>query len=73
MKTKKIIIKPGCISCGLCAFIAPELFQVTDVSHVKENTNITQYEPQLKKAIAQCPVQVIFYEEEKDHDTNQTR
>ena len=28
-------IDPGCITCGVCEFIAPEVFEVTDISHVK--------------------------------------
>ncbi len=72
METKKIIIKPGCISCGLCAYIAPELFEVTDTSHIKQNADFTRYESQLKSAISQCPVQVICYEKEPNHDTTKT-
>jgi len=63
MSIKKVTIKPGCISCGLCAFIAPELFEVTDISHVKEGANPTSHQEKLKQAAEQCPVRVITYEE----------
>jgi ferredoxin len=69
MSIKNVTINPGCISCGLCEFIAPELFEVTDVSRLKEDANFTQHEKQLKEAAEQCPVRVISYNEESDDDT----
>ncbi len=60
---KKITIEPGCISCGLCAFTAPEVFEVTDVSHVKQGANTMRNETVIKQAAEQCPVRVISYEE----------
>ncbi len=72
MSIKKVTIKPGCISCGLCAFIAPELFEVTDISHLKEGANPAQHEEKLKKAAEQCPVRVISYNEEPENDTDKT-
>jgi ferredoxin len=45
---KKVIIQPGCITCGLCEFLAPNVFEVTDVSRVQ--------------SIKECPVQVIEFE-----------
>ncbi len=64
MSIKNVTIKPGCISCGLCAFIAPELFEVTDVSHLKDGADLKKHEENLKKAAEQCPVRVISYSEE---------
>ncbi len=69
MSVKKVTIKPGCITCGLCEFIAPELFHVTDISHIKENADFGRYEAALKEATKKCPVQVIFCKEEVDDDT----
>ncbi len=71
MSIKKVTIGPGCISCGLCAFIAPELFEVTDISHLKEGADFSKHEAALKEAAKSCPVQVIFYEE--DHDNRKER
>jgi ferredoxin len=54
---KKIEIEPGCITCGMCEFIAPETFEVTDVARVK---NQTDYDEKLvAQAIKDCPVSVI--------------
>ena len=60
---KKVTIEPGCITCGLCEFIAPEVFQVTDLSHVKKDANVSAYKDAIKQAAQGCPVQVITYEE----------
>ncbi len=59
---KKVIIKPGCISCGMCAFLAPNVFEVTDISHVKTAADLEKNKEQIKEAIQQCPMQVITYE-----------
>lgn len=74
MSIKKITIQPGCISCGLCAFIAPEVFEITDSSHVKESINPNPYEQNIKDAAAQCPVRVISYtQEEVSDDISKTK
>ena len=56
---KKVWIKPGCITCGACEFIAPEIFEVSDICHVKKNAPITEHVNAIEEAIAACPVQVI--------------
>ena len=60
---KKIRIKPGCIACGACEYIAPEVFYVTDVSHVKLDADVKKNEQKIKESIANCPVGVIVYED----------
>lgn len=60
-RNKKIEIEPGCITCGMCEFIAPEIFEVTDIARVKEDI---QYDEKLvKKAVQECPVSVIKVKE----------
>lgn len=59
---KKIIIQPGCITCGLCEFLAPNVFEVTDVSRVKKDADIAKYEKEIIQSIKECPVQVIEFE-----------
>ena len=56
---KKVSIKPGCITCGTCEFIAPEIFEVTDICRVKKDAPVADYSEQIECAIAQCPVSVI--------------
>lgn len=67
---KKLRIEPGCTTCGLCEFIAPNIFEVTDISHVKPDAPIEKYEQEIADAIEQCPVQVITYTKENDHETS---
>lgn len=61
---KKVIIQPGCITCGACEFAAPEVFEVTDVSRVKPNVEWSKNQQCVKKAVEDCPVNVIVYDQE---------
>ncbi len=56
---KKVWIKPGCITCGTCEFIAPEVFEVTDISRVRKDAALESSHEAIKQAIKQCPVNVI--------------
>ncbi len=59
---KKILrptIEPGCIACGSCQFIAPEIFEVTDRSRVNPSADLEAHAERIKQAAAACPVQVI--------------
>ncbi|MBU1008025.1 ferredoxin [Candidatus Dependentiae bacterium] len=56
---KKVTISPGCISCGTCEVVCPEVFYIKDVSCVKDGVDITQHEGCIKEAAQMCPVQVI--------------
>jgi len=60
---KKVSIKPGCIACGACQFIAPQVFCVSDVSRVKKDADLQKYDKAIKEAVKQCPVGVICYGE----------
>jgi ferredoxin len=68
---KKVSIEPGCITCGLCEFIAPDVFEVTDISRVKIDAPIDAQRDAIKEAAVRCPVQVISYEEIIDHATQE--
>lgn len=60
---KNVTIEPGCISCGSCEFIAPEVFQVIATSQVKAGVDVQNFESRIREAAAKCPVQVIKIEE----------
>lgn len=62
-KDLKPEIEPGCIACGSCQFIAPEVFTVTDRSRVTENADFQKNAELIKKAVKACPVQVIKIQE----------
>lgn len=58
---KKVWIEPGCITCGKCEFIAPEVFEVLDIAYVKRDIDPRAYEKAIEEAAKACPVQVIKY------------
>lgn len=64
---KKVWINPGCIACGACAFIAPEVFEVTDMSRVKPLESLESYCSQIKEAATMCPVNVIEYKDDSNN------
>lgn len=59
---KKVWIDPGCITCGTCEFIAPEIFEVSDICHIKKEAQVAEHEEKIKDAASNCPVNVIQYE-----------
>jgi ferredoxin len=62
MSITKVWIEEGCIACGSCEQICPQVFVVTDQSRIIEGVNFADYEPQIKEAAECCPVEVIKYE-----------
>jgi ferredoxin len=67
---KKVAIKPGCTTCGLCEFLAPDVFEVTDISHVKKDARLSEHADAIKEAAERCPVQVITYQDADADTTN---
>ena len=67
---KKVSIVPGCITCGRCEFLAPEIFEVTDIARVKQHKDIEKHEKDILQAVQTCPVQVIKYETEDKNSPN---
>ncbi len=62
MAIKRVWIEDGCIACGNCESVCPEVFYVTEHSNVKEGVNFNTYEEKIKEAASECPVEVIKYE-----------
>ncbi|MDD2550906.1 MAG: ferredoxin [Bacteroidales bacterium] len=62
MAIKKVWIEEGCISCGLCEEICPEVFKVEDAAIVIEGVNYSEFEDGIKESAENCPVEVIKYE-----------
>ena len=62
MAVKKVWIEDGCISCGLCEDICPEVFKIVDLATVLEGVNYSEYEDGIKDAAEGCPVEVIKFE-----------
>ncbi len=61
MTIKKVWIDEGCIACGLCEEICPEVFELNDLATVIEGVNYADYEEQIKEASESCPVEVIKF------------
>jgi ferredoxin len=62
MSIKRVWIEDGCTACGLCTEICPQVFEMQDLAAVIEGVNYSDYEPQIKEAAENCPVEVIKYE-----------
>ena len=63
---KSLKILPGCIGCGLCEALAPQVFKVNNVSKVVDDSDFRAYDQQIEEAAAACPVNVIVYEETEE-------
>ncbi|MFC1854863.1 ferredoxin [Candidatus Dependentiae bacterium] len=58
-KIEKVSIEPGCISCGTCAAMCPEVFEMDGLSSVKDGANFEKYAEKIVEATEICPVGVI--------------
>jgi len=54
-----ITIKPGCVSCGCCAAIAPDVFAIKGVACVVKEGDLTPYVSAIESAATMCPVGAI--------------
>jgi len=62
MAINKVWIVDGCISCGLCSDVCPEVFRLEDVAVVNEGADLEANESGIKESAEGCPVEVIKYE-----------
>lgn len=58
----QVTIVPGCIACGVCESICPEVFHVTDECEA-DNAQVLGREADCREAADACPVSVIKIEE----------
>lgn len=59
MKAKRVEIVPGCISCGTCESLCPEVFEVREVAYVKPGVDPAKHSADVLEAAEMCPVSVI--------------
>ena len=62
MALSKVWIVDGCISCGLCSDLCPEVFRLEDVAVVIEGADINANESLIRESAESCPVEVIKFE-----------
>lgn len=62
MAINKVWIVEGCISCGLCSDLCPEVFRLEDIAVVNEGADLNANEACIKESAESCPVEVIKYE-----------
>ncbi len=62
MSIKRVWVEDDCISCGSCESFCPEVFEVIDISQVKEGVVFADFEAGITDAADNCPVSVIKFE-----------
>jgi ferredoxin len=62
MAISKVTIEDGCIVCGVCETVCPEVFKVNDTAEVLKESDLAANEAKIKEAAASCPVTVIKVE-----------
>ena len=66
LELKRVYIEPGCVSCGSCEAVCPEVFKIDDIACVIKDADLESNKDSIKKAAQNCPVDVIkYYEEEQ--------
>jgi ferredoxin len=55
----KAIIEEGCIACGLCEALCPQVFVMNDLAEVKPDADVDGNLEAAQKAADDCPVEVI--------------
>lgn len=53
------IDRDGCIGCGVCVGVCPEVFQMADDGLSEVIASPDGFEEQVKEAADSCPVEVI--------------
>ena len=64
---EKLVVKDGCIGCGICVGENPDYFEFGDngLSHVVKEEVDSKDKERLLNSVEQCPAEVIVIEEEK--------
>ena len=61
---KNVKINPGCVSCGTCEVVCPNVFEVKEIVEIRKNADLRANEEEIKEAAQTCPVGAIEIEEE---------
>lgn len=60
---KKLYIEPGCVSCGSCAAICPQVFKIDRTAVVLPDVDLEKNKELIREAADLCPVQVIVFDD----------
>ncbi len=63
MSIKKVWVEDGCIACGNCEGVCPDVFEIDETSKVKPDADLEANEAKIRQAAEECPVSVIKFEE----------
>lgn len=63
MAKLNVWIEEGCISCGVCQDLCPEVFEVGEIAEIISGVDLEKYTEQIQEAADNCPVDVIKIEE----------
>ena len=65
MALTRVWVDDGCILCGLCPELAPEVFVMED-DHcwAKDEADLDSNEEEIRQAAIDCPVGVIRFQED---------
>lgn len=62
MAINKVWIVEGCIACGLCSDMCPEVFRLEDVAVVIDGADFNANEDMIRESAESCPTEVIKYD-----------
>ncbi len=64
MAITRVWVEDGCIVCGACEDICPDVFEVGDeTTEIADGADFDAYEDAIREAAEECPVEVIKFDE----------
>jgi ferredoxin len=62
MAINRVWIIEGCISCGLCTDLCPDVFKMEEIAVVIDGADYIKNEELVKESAESCPTEVIKYD-----------
>jgi ferredoxin len=67
-KIKGVSVSAGCISCGSCEMVCPDVFEVEGLAKIKNNADFLKNSQLIEEASQMCPVSAIKVEYEEEEN-----